>query len=195
MTTNKNLIVFGIIILLICVGLSGCTEQTSTSTAVNIKTFMSVKEGDLTRFYFLLEDINSQNTVSDGHVEIIIYDVMDHTLYNDEFDVSSSDFVDYEFQLTGTGIGKAYEWRIETSDIEKSYSRLEWGRALLTFVTSEGGSMSAEYELVEIPIYNEEEIETIQEELYDENAVSFNEKITKGNFEVTVNKAGFFYKY
>jgi len=190
---NKYLIVIGTAVLLLVVGLSGCTYvPTSTTQPVNINTFISIKEGELIRFYFLLEDKDGINTCSDGQVELEIFDEDDMSLYNQEFDVKTSEFVDYGFKLTGTDIGKAYEWRVTFSDIKKGNSTLGFGKAILTFTTPKNKSLHAEYNLVEIPIYTEEEIEDIEKEDYNDTAVSVNKKISKGNFEVTVTRAGFF---
>ena len=117
-------------------------------------------------------------------------------LFNvNDFDVKSSEYIDYGFQLTGTSIGKAYEWRVSKEDIEKGTSLLGFGKAFLNFITPEFKSLYAEYNAVEIPTYSEEELENNEEESYENSAISVNKKISKGNFEITVTKVGFFEKY
>ena len=68
-------LVLGIIILLICIGLSGCSEVPVSGKAPNnINQFACAGEGDLLRFYCLLEDKDGVNTVSDGRVRLEIFD-------------------------------------------------------------------------------------------------------------------------
>jgi len=182
--------------LVVSVGfLCGCTSNvppTSSKSAFNINVFASAKEGDLIRFYFTLEDEDGINTVSDGSATINIYDEDNKNLYTQQFEVSSSDFMDYGYKITGTGIGKAYEWRIPLDNIEKGSSSFGFGTATLVFVTPEGLSLNAEDNLVQIPTYSEEELENISENNYEDNAKSINKKITKGIFSVTVTRAGYF---
>jgi len=181
--------------------LSGCTEQnqsgvlTSTYSPANINTFASAKEGEMIRFYFVLEDENGANVVSNGHVKIEIFDESDTSLYVNEFDIKSSQFVEYAFQLTGTSIGKAYEWRVPVEDIEKGTSLLGFGKAILTFLTPELNTLNAEDTLVQIPTYTEEELEDMQEDEYDKSATTINKKISRGNFEATVTTVGFYNIY
>ena len=173
------------------------TPQATTSkySPANINLFASAKEGEVIRFYFLLEDANGRNTPGDGHVKVEIFDDLNNSLYYKEFDVKASEFVDYQFKLTGQGIGKAYEWRVPISEIKKGVSSFGFGRAVLTFVTPDGKELHAEDTTVQIPTYTEEELTQMAEEEYNKNAITVNKKIRKGNFEVTVTKAGFFSPY
>jgi len=189
-------------LMVISVGiLSGCTEQnqsgvvTSSKPPANINIFASAEEGEMIRFYFILEDADGAKVVSDGHVKIEIFDDLDTSLYMDEFDVKSSEYIDYAFQLTGTTIGKAYEWRVPVEDIEKGTSLLEFGIGKLHFLTPEFKSLYAEDTLVPIPIYTEEELEAMEEDEYEQSALSVSQTISKGNFKVTVFKVGFYNKY
>jgi len=187
---KKQLVIIGIAVLLICVGLSGCSEvPVSGKTPVNIPQFISVREGELIRFYFLLEDKDGVFTVSDGEVRIEIFDDLNKTLYYDEFEVKSSEFVDYVYQLTGTVLGMVYEWRIHIDEIDKGTSVLEFGKATLTFTTTDGETLNAEDTLVSIESYDEEDYEAE----YENWATSINKKLIKGNFEITVSKVGYFY--
>ena len=184
-----------IFFFLLVIGLSGCTTQISGKTPTNINTFASVKEGQLLRFYFLLEDSDGINTVSDGHVKIEIFDDENTCLYENEFDVFSADFVDYSYKLTGTNMGKAYEWRESSTDIRKGISFLGYGKASLTFITPNNVTLKAEYPLIEIPTYTEEELNDIAETDYLNSSTYVDKMISKGNFEVIVTRAGFFEKY
>lgn len=192
----KHLIIVGIAVLLIFVSYSGCFEsEVSRSSANNVSMFECVTEGEIIRFYFVLEDENGQNTICDGNVEFQIIDELNDVIYSNEFNVKSSEFIDYEYKLTGSPIGKAYEWRVSIADIEKGISLLGFGTAILTFINSKGGTISAEYELVQIPTYSEEELNDILEEEYINDSTTVNKKLSKGDFEVTAVRVGFFRKY
>lgn len=177
--------------------LSGCTNNqtgiiTTTNPPVNINQFTSTKEGDVLRFYFLLEDRSGINTYSNGHAKMIIFDNANNTLYTQEFTVKTTEFVDYQFKLTGQGIGKAYEWRVPLKDIQKGMSSYGFGKSFLTFTTPDNTILTAEDTLVQIPTYTQEEIASMQETEYQQSAVNVNKVVTKGNFKVTVTKAGFY---
>jgi hypothetical protein len=158
--------------------------------AANIATFTAVKEGAQYRFYFLLEDINGANTAAAGKVKVRVFDDVNSTLYVDEFDVKSSDYVDYQFKLTGQEMGKAYEWRTPASQIKKGVASM-WGTAQLTFVTSDGTEIQAEDKTMNIPTYTQEELAQMAEVEYAKTATVVNKKLSKGSFEVTVEKIGF----
>lgn len=156
-----------------------------------VSKFTSASEGEVTRFYFMLQDSDGRNTVSDGRAALRIYDDTNETLYYKEVEVKSSDFVPYKFPLTGQKMGDAYEWRIKDSDIKKGIATY-WGSAELTFTTPSGNRMIAESTTVSIPTYTDEELEQKSEQDYQVRAFQLNQKMQKGSFEVTVIKYGFF---
>ena len=84
----------------------------------NIDKFNEVKEGDLFRFYFTFND----RTGHDGLLFFKIVDESKRGLYAANFDVKSDQFFDYVYGLTGVSIGKAYEWKIPYSKIQKGTS-------------------------------------------------------------------------
>jgi len=123
------------------------TEQAQTVTdnlPTNINFFASVKEGNMIRFFFLLEDKLGRNVPADGHVKLKIFDDFNNLLYYEEFDVKSSEFVDYQFRITGQVFGKAYEWRVPISKIKKGFPSLGFGKAILTFETLDKKRLHAE---------------------------------------------------
>ena len=187
-----------VLIFILTTFFSGCNESTvsvSDKPANNIKLFQCAVEGEINRFYFILEDVNGHNTICDGNVDFQIIDDLDNILYSDYFTVSSSEFIDYGFQLTGTPIGKAYEWRVPIEDIDKGFSIIGYGTGILTFTNTDGKEMTAQTELVKIPTYTDDEIQDIVEGEYENTSTYINKKISKGNFEIIVNRVGFFYKY
>jgi len=152
----------------------------------NIDLFDGVKEGSLIRFYFVFDD----RIGHDGKVNLKIIDNSDKTVYTSLFDVKSSQFVDYQFQLTGEPIGKAYEWKVSYSSIQKGMSSM--GNAYLTFITQNGKNLNADTTLFDLPSYTQEEIEQLYENQYFETAKTIDQTLTEGDFEVTLAKAGYF---
>lgn len=75
--------------------------KTPQYSPANINLFSSVQEGEIIRFFFLLEDASGGIVSADGHVKIEIFDDLNNSLYSEEFDVRASEFVDYTFKLTG----------------------------------------------------------------------------------------------
>ncbi len=171
------------------------TSQTTASkySPVNINYFATVKEGEIIRFYFLLEDVYGKNTPGDGHVKVEIFDNLNNSLYYKEFDVKASEFVDYQFMFTGQDIGKAYEWRVPISEIQKGIS--SFGRAVLTFVTSDGKELHIEDTVVQIPTYTKEELTQMAEEEYNKNAKQTLLELEDDNFKIRITKYGFFTDY
>jgi len=174
---------------------SGSQEITPQQTVsdyhpTNINTFSSSNEGDVIRFYFLLENQDGQNTLGSGEANVQIKDSVGNVVFSQKFDFKSSDFVDYQFKLTGQGIGKAYEWRVNQKDIQKGIS--EMGKADLTITLPDGKVINATDDYVSIPSYSEEEIKQMYDALYNKNAQLSGEIVKKGDFEVTLVKYGFF---
>lgn len=152
----------------------------------NIDLFDGVKEGSLIRFYFVFDD----RIGHDGKVNLKITDNSDKTVYASRFDVKSSQFVDYRLQLTGEPIGKAYEWKVSYSSIQKGMSSM--GSAYLTFITPNGKNLNADTTLFDLPSYTQEEIEQLYENQYFETAKTINQSMSEGDFEVTLSKVGQF---
>ncbi|VVB59734.1 Uncharacterised protein [uncultured archaeon] len=165
-------------------------EQTSSANApANINMFSAVSEGEILRLFFLLEDANGQNTVGNGEVAVQIKDSRGKDVFTQRFNVKTSDFTDYQFQLTGNGIGKAYEWRVNQKDIQKGVST---GTANITFTTTDGKTLKATATYVQIPEYTVDEIKQLYENQYNKNAKTIGTVKTKGNFEITLVKYGFY---
>lgn len=162
----------------------------SAYNPTNIESFTGVKEGEKIRFWFALENEDGINTVGNGHASFAIKDSSNKTVYSNEFDFSANNFADYEFKLTGKGIGKVYEWRINSADIKKGTSNT--GIAYLTLTTTNGKTLKNEYPFIEIPAYTAEEIATQYENEYIKTSKLINMTDTKGYFEVTLSRLGFF---
>lgn len=163
--------------------------QSSYFTPENINMFSAVSEGEVLRFFFVLEDDKGKNTVDDGTASIQIKDSRNKIVFAQKFNVKASDFTDYGYQLTGNEIGKAYEWRVDQRDIQRGLST---GTANMTFTTANGKILTATASYVKIPEDTQEEIKQIYEDEYNKNAKVNGTTKTKGNFEITLVKYGFF---
>ncbi|MFH0978803.1 MAG: DUF4352 domain-containing protein [Candidatus Woesearchaeota archaeon] len=166
--------------------------QPSEFSPSNIRLFGATSEGESIRFFFLLEDNQGTNTLGEGTVRLVVSDDMNESLYDQEFKVNPSEFVDYQFQMTGQPVGKAFEWRVRKSDIKKGVSFIGLGTAVLTFETLDGKTLKATPQPVEIPAYSDEELSQMAEDDYDKTAVTIGQKLTKSSFEINVTKAGFY---
>jgi len=162
---------------------------------VTVNTFSTVKEGELIRFYFLLADSSGNIIPRDGRVKLQILDDYQTLLYSNEFDVSSSQFVDYQIKLTGAYLGKAYEWRVNSANFKKSFGSYGYGKAYLTFTSSSDNRKLSSESSVTVPCYTSEEIKQICEQQYLAASTTVNLKLTKGNYEVIVIRVGFFNDY
>jgi len=170
------------------------TQQQTISKypPTNIKLFASAKEGEVIRFYFLLGDANRRNAVGDGYVKFEILNDLDNSLYYREFDVEASEFVNYYNDRTNQYMGKAYEWRVPVKAINKSVPSLNYGRAILTFITPTGERLSAEDTAVEIPTYSKKELEQMTEEESEKNSESILPEAESDNFKVKIINYEFF---
>lgn len=162
------------------------TPQVSAKVPENIAVFSGIKEGDLVRLYFGFDD----RSPYDGTVSLEILDSANKTVYTNQFAVSSGQYVDYQYMLTGNPIGKVYEWKIPFSNIQKGVSNI--GTAILTFTATNGKTLTAEYGLLGIPSYSPDEIKQMYETKYLQTAKNIGKTFTGGNFEVTLIKVGYF---
>jgi hypothetical protein len=166
--------------------------QLNTSCdATTIQTFDYAEEGDLLRFYFMLQNQQGTPTTCDGLITLKINDDLENELYSKEISIKKSDFVDYEIKLTGKSIGKAYEWRLNKTDIKKSYNI--YGTAILKF-KSANLEFNSNTNIFDLISYTDEELAKISEDKYLESATDNTKTISEGNFKVTISKSGFFEK-
>lgn len=155
----------------------------------SIVQFSSANEGEINRFYFQIQDGGGNRLTPAGEADFKIMDTADNILYEDKFSVASSDFVDYQFVLTGQGIGKVYEWRVPYSEMEKGV--YQYGKAELVF-RSQGKELKAIDAFVEVPFYSEEELVELREKEFAMGAVAVDKSLKKGAFEIILEKAGYF---
>ena len=164
--------------------------EVSKYNPTNINMLAAADEGEIIRFYFVLEDSNGNITPGDGKANLQVKDSTGKVVYAQDFDFEASEFVNYEFKLTGKGIGKAYEWRVNKSDVEKGVSEI--GTADITLTVASGKVLKSTADYVTIPKYSEEELTAVYETEYNKTAIVSGEVIKKGNFEVTLVKYGYY---
>lgn len=165
-------------------------EIESKFNPTNIRLFSSSEEGDIIRFYFLLEDASGRNVPGDGKATFQIKDPNGKAVFTRSFNFRSSDFVSYQFQLTGQDVGKVYEWRVNKNDIEKGTASV--GSADINIVSANGVTMKASDSYISIPSYTSEELEEIYENKYSIGSRVIGKTIKEGSFEVTLVKLGYY---
>ena len=168
------------------------TQTKNTYIPASIVEFSSADEGELIRFFFQIQDSNGNRIPANGQVNFKIMDNSDKVLYQKDFSVSSSQYIEYEFKLTGQSVGKVYEWRVPIKDIKKGISN--YGKAEIKF-KSDGKELTKIDEYVSIPSLSEEEISQISEDEYQQNAIDLNLAINDDGLNIIVKKYGFFTTY
>lgn len=164
-------------------------QKSNNQEIASIVSFDSADEGELIRFYFQIKDTLGNKISTDGKIDLKIFDNLNNLLYEDSFIVYSSKYVDYQFQLTGQSIGKAYEWSISKEDVKKGTS--DYGKAEIIF-TKNNKQLTASNDFVAIPFFTEEEIKQIYEEDYNKNKKIAEEKIKSLKLEITIKSFGFY---
>jgi len=138
---------------------------------------------------FSLKDNNQVNVADDGTVSLSITDNADNVVYQNTFTVKKSDFATYSTPLTNKNY-LAYVWAIPVSDVGKGISGL--GNAKLIFITNENRTYSITENAIPIPSYTNDELPQIYEQDYSKSALPINQQISQCNFQITVQRAGFF---
>ena len=186
-----------ILILSLIIAISGCTSEVlntqtqarNTYSPASIVEFSSANEGELIRFFFQLQDSSGRKIPANGQVNFKILDNSNNVLYEKDFSVTSSQFIEYEFKLTGQSVGKVFEWRVPIKEIKKGTS--SYGKAEMAF-ESGGKKLSATNEFVTIPSLSEEEIAKMHEEDYDKSKIVAEKTFSNNNFKIEVNSFGFY---
>ena len=128
-----------------------------------------------------LYDSVEQPTSDDSKIEFILKDESDTILYFKNVTIEKSKFLEGKYSMT-----------IPISEVNKGYSH--YGVAEIK-VISNNKIMYAKDIYISIPYYTDAEINQMMNSLYLKNAISLNQKIRKGNFEVTLLKYGNSYEY
>lgn len=138
---------------------------------------------------FQLQDKNLAPFGTDCKVTLSIKDEKNRILYQNEFNVSQSDFKTYEYTFTGNSF-LAYSWTFPTSEVKPGFGF--FGQAELTFTDSFGVPVKSTYNSISIPRLTDEEIQKINDDAYRKSATTIDQTIEKGPLRITVESAGYY---
>lgn len=158
---------------------SAPTTAAPVSKIDHITSFLVLKENDVYKATFTLNDKDDKWVTEDGHVYFKILDGLGKVVYEKEMDVKSTEFKEFY----------AYKWTFSSAEVKKSTS--DMGKAIMTFTTADNKVLNAT-DTISIPKYTDDEIKQIYEDQYNKNAKVNGTTKTKGNFEITLVKYGFF---
>lgn len=145
---------------------------------------------DCIMFYFSLLDSTQKEMAYPGTINIKIKDDKNKVLYQKDFKVSRSEF--WEAEIGITKVRKLiWSGQILVKDIKKTMSGSS-GSIEGTFETGgiEFEPLSAH--LFSVPTVSERELIDQYEQEYQESAILINESQQRGNFTLTITKAGWF---
>lgn len=216
MKPKHNYLVYGILILAIIgiIFISGCVQQSdNTNTQQNsgtpqttpqqtasdtglrasnaqyIGNFMASADENKIEARFSLMD-GSKNYVSgDGTGTVRIVNSEGESVYTGTINVKKEDFGTYTLILTKQEF-LAFVWEIPLSEIKKSTTSI--GKIYLKFRTKNSEFEELDTSVWGLPTYSEQELAQLNEEQFAKSAVIVGNKLSKGSFEVTVTKVGFF---
>lgn len=151
-----------------------------------IKSFKIEEGSGILMPYFALEDKNGTNTLGEGKANIQIKNADGKTVFTQELNFKPSDFIE---SATQNNL-KIYRWNISTTNIQKGSSGI--GTADLNLTMTDGKVLKDTYSGFSIPSYTSAELKQMWEDDYNKNAKISREVISKGNFEVTLVKYGFY---
>jgi len=160
-----------------------------SSNAEFIGSFVITADEKVIESRFSLLDGSKEYVVADGTGTIKIRNSEGEEIYSGTINPKREDFGSYTLMLTGEDF-EAYVWEIPVSKVKKSSSST--GTMYLNFKTK-----SAEFEEITadiwgLPTYSDEELAELNEQEFLKDAVSVNKKLSRGSFEVTVEKVGFY---
>lgn len=160
-----------------------------SSNAEYIGNFITIADENKIEARFSLSDSSKEYISGDGVGEVRIINSKGETVYTGSTNVKKEDFGTYTLILTGEEF-LAYVWEIPIDEIKKSTSSS--GTIYLKFRTKNGEFEEIDDSVWGLPTYSEEELAQLNEEAFFKTSVAINKKLSKGNFEVTVTRVGFF---
>lgn len=160
-----------------------------SSNAEYISNFIAIVDENTIEARFSLRDRSKEYVPGDGVGEVRIINSNEETVYTGSTNVKKEDFGTYTLILTGEEF-LAYVWEIPIDEIKKSTSSS--GTIYLKFRTKNGEFEEISDSVWGIPTYSEEELMQLNDDAFLKTAVAINKKLSKGDFEVTVTRVGFF---
>ncbi len=146
----------------------------------NIKYIIPENSGNKTLFNFAFEDKNGKLIKAEGSVRLEVIDKLGNCVLNKTYDLSSIPYSSgkYIVSLNSSEIGKGMDTQ---------------GIVILTY--QNGNKVLSKSNSIMLQKYSEEELKKIFEEEYLKNAKEVNIKQTRGNFEITIVRHGYFKIY
>jgi len=160
-----------------------------SSNAQYIGNFMAIADENKIEARFSLMDGSKKYVSADGIGQVRIVNSDGETVYTGSVNAKKEDFGMYTLILTGEEF-LAYVWEIPLNEIKKSTSSS--GTMYLKFKTKNAEFEELDTSIWGLPTYSEEELAQLNEEAFSKSSVEVNKKVSKGSFEVTVTKVGFF---
>jgi hypothetical protein len=153
-----------------------------------IAKFAASSDGAYYTAWFTLVDENGKQTTYDGKATMTITDSLGELRYTGTVPVEKNDFILFK-PTEQSAPNIAYVWKVRMLDVSRG---LGTGTAVLTFAGSDGKSYSAKFGPVEIYQASGNELAQVYEYQYNKFATDIDKSIVKGNFKVTLVKAGQF---
>jgi hypothetical protein len=147
-----------------------------------------ISNGVQHKVWFTLVDQDGKQTTHDGRATIKITDSLGELRYTGTVPVEKSDFILFK-PNEQSAANIAYVWTVPMIDVKRG---LGAGTAVLTFVSSDGKSYSAKFGPIEIYQAYGDELAQVYESQYNKFANDIGKSIVKGNFKITLVKAGQF---
>jgi hypothetical protein len=168
------------------------TKKTLEETTVDVEfvgNFNIQSDDENLKVYFSLTDKNKNYVAQDGVADLRIVNSEKEELYNKPISVTKDGFGSYTIRLTGKSF-LAYEWKIPIKEIKKSISSS--GKAFLKFSSLGASFEELETSIFDLPVYAEDELKEINEKKYQNEAIKFEKRISKGDWDITITEFGFF---
>ncbi len=157
------------------------------SNAEYIGNFIGLSQDNSLEFRFSLYDNSKKYTSADGTGTLKIVSSDGETVYQGNINVKKEEFGTYTLTLTQEDF-MAYAWKIPLSYIKKSTSSS--GTAYLSFSTKDAQFETLDTSIWGLPTYSQEELEQMNEANF--NGISVDQTKSYGDFQVSVDKVGFF---
>lgn len=154
-----------------------------------IGNFMATADEKSIETRFSLLDGSKKYVSADGTGTIKIENNEGEEVYTGTVNPRKEDFGTYTLMLTGEDF-EAYVWEIPINEIKKSTSSS--GTMYLNFKTKDSQFEEMTADILGLPTYSDEELAELNEQEFSKNAIAINKKISKGDFEVTVQRVGIF---
>lgn len=164
-------------------------KSKSPSTPSFIGNLIATADEKSIEVSFSVYDLSKNHITIDGIGKVWILNSEGQKVYQGFISPKKEDFNTYTRRITGEEF-KAYSWEIPLSKISNSTSSS--GTLHLEFTADKTKFEELKTNMWGLPIYSDKELENINNNKYAKTAIEVNEKISKGSFEVEIEKVGLF---